>query len=367
MGLAAFLLTIFLYQLMSYLDYSGVGILGLSAAVPMHVIDNATYTEHFPPEDVLGIIEKIGVRQRRFADADTCASDLCFAAAERLLADMQVDRSEIDLLLFVSQTPDYRMPATSIILQHRLGLGDSTIAFDISIGCSGFLYGLSVAYALLQQHGLRKALVLDGETRSKVYSPKDRKTAFLFGDAGVAAIIGKDDKFGDSFFSVHSDGSRADLIKIDGGGYRKPSSVETLKEKAVDEYGNIRSDEHGYMNGGDVFNFLIREVPRDIKGLLEFAGADLAGIDYYVFHQANNYMNGYLAKKLKLDKSKAPMCIEKYGNTSSVSVPLTMVSELQAELADKQKLLLCGFGVGLSWASALINVDGCFVSDIVEV
>lgn len=352
---------------MAYLNYDGIGILGLSAAVPRCIIDNATYTENFPAEDVAEIIEKIGVRQRRFVDAKTCASDLCFAAAEQLLTDMQVDRTEIDLLLFVSQTPDYRMPATSIILQHRLGLEDSTIAFDINIGCSGFLYGLSIAYALLQHQGLRKALVLDGETRSKIYSPKDRKTAFLFGDAGAAALIGKDDRFGKSSFSIHSDGSRADLIKIDGGGYRNPSSPETLREKVVDEYGNIRSDEHGYMNGGDVFNFLIREVPRDVKGLLEHAGVELADIDYYVFHQANNYMNGYLVKKLKLEQSKVPMCIEKYGNTSSVSVPLTMVSELQTELAGRKSLMLCGFGVGLSWATALISVSGCFVSTIVEV
>jgi 3-oxoacyl-[acyl-carrier-protein] synthase-3 len=351
---------------MSYLDYTGTGILALAAAVPRRIIDNASYTEHFPAEDVAEIVEKIGVKQRRFADDSTCASDLCFAAAEKLIADMQVDRSEIDLLLFVSQTPDYRMPATSIILQHRLGLSDTTIAFDINIGCSGFLYGLSIAYALLQQKGLRKALVLDGETRSKVYSPKDRKTAFLFGDAGVAALIGKGEKFGESFFSIHSDGSRADLIKINGGGYRNPSSPETLKEKVVDEYGNIRSDEHGYMNGGDVFNFLIREVPKDIKGLLEHAGVDLDSIGYYVFHQANSYMNGYLAKKLKLDLAKVPMCIEKYGNTSSVSIPLTMVSELQSELAGRNRLMLCGFGVGLSWGTAVLDVDGCHVSDIVE-
>jgi len=185
---------------MSYLEFSGIGIFGLAAAVPRHVIDNYSYTEYFPADDVKDIIEKIGVKERRFADAETCSSDLCFAAAEQLFNDMQVDRTEIDLLLFVSQTPDYRMPATSIILQHRLGLPDTTVAFDISIGCSGFLYGLSIVYAMLQQKGFRKALVLDGETRSKVYSPKDRKTAFLFGDAGVAALIGKSEKFGESFF-----------------------------------------------------------------------------------------------------------------------------------------------------------------------
>ena len=180
-------------------------------------------------------------------------------------------------------------------------------------------------------------------------------------------MIGKDDRFGRSFFSIHSDGSREGLIKINAGGYRNPSSPETLKEQVVDEYGNIRTEEQGYMNGGDVFNFLIREVPKDVKGLLEFSGVDQSAVDYFVFHQANNYMNGYLAKKLKLDPAKVPMSIEKFGNTSSVSIPLTMVSELKEQLAGRKTLLLCGFGVGLSWATALLHLDGCHVSEIVEV
>jgi len=352
---------------MSYLEFSGIGIFGLAAAVPRHVIDNYSYTEYFPADDVKDIIEKIGVKERRFADAETCSSDLCFAAAEQLFNDMQVDRTEIDLLLFVSQTPDYRMPATSIILQHRLGLPDTTVAFDISIGCSGFLYGLSIVYAMLQQKGFRKALVLDGETRSKVYSPKDRKTAFLFGDAGVAALIGKSEKFGESFFSIHSDGSRESMIKINAGGYRNPSSVETVKERVVDEFGNIRSEEHGFMNGADVFNFLIREVPKDVQGILKHFAVNQSTLDYFVFHQANSYMNSYLVKKLKLDVAKVPMSIEKFGNTSSVSIPLTIVSELKDNLEGSKKLLLCGFGVGLSWATSIVNLDECSISKIVEV
>ncbi len=352
---------------MAYLEFFGTGILGLSAAVPRHVIDNYSYTEHFPADDVRDIIDKIGVKERRFADTETCASDLCFAAAEKLFIDMDVDRSEIDLLLFVSQTPDYRMPATAIILQHRLGLPDTTVAFDISIGCSGFLYGLSVAFAMLQQKGFRRALVLDGETRSKVYSPKDRKTAFLFGDAGVAALLGKHAKFGESYFSIHSDGSRESMIKINAGGYRNPSSVDTVKEHVVDEFGNIRTEEQGYMNGADVFNFLIREVPKDVHGMFEHFAVDQSSIDYFVFHQANSYMNSYLVKKLKLDVAKVPMSIEKFGNTSSVSIPLTIVSELRDNLEGRKKLLLCGFGVGLSWATALINLVECHVSSIVEI
>lgn len=252
---------------MAFLKYSGVGVTAMAAAVPHTVINNYEYTQYFPAEQVKEIVDKVGIFERRFVDDKTCSSDLCFAAAEKLLNDNNIDRSEIDLLIFISQTPDYRMPATSIILQDRLGLSNYCIAFDMTLGCSAFCYGLSVVYGIMQTGNVRKALILDGETRSKVYSPKDRRSAFIFGDGGIAALVERDDKFGESYFSLNSDGSCADLIMIPGGGYRNMSSVETLKEKVVDEYGNIRSDEQGYMKGGDVFNFVIREIPRDIKKL----------------------------------------------------------------------------------------------------
>ena len=352
---------------MALLKFNNIGISGISAAVPKYVVDNYAYTEHFEKEDVKEIVDKIGIKERRFADAATCSSDLCFAAAEKLIADMKINKSEIDLLIFVSQTPDYRMPATSILLQERLGLSKSTAAFDISLGCSAFIYGLSSVYAFMQTGGFRKALLLDGETRSRIYSPKDRKTAFLFGDGGVAALIECNEKFGESFFSLNSDGSKESLIKISAGGYRNPSSIETVQEKVVDEYGNIRTEEHGYMSGADVFNFVLLEIPKDIKLLLDYSKNESSTIDYFVFHQANSYMNNYLAKKLKLDASKVPTCIEKFGNTSSVSIPLTIVSELQNNLEGNKKMLLSGFGVGMSWASTIINMQNCFVSDIVEI
>jgi len=352
---------------MAFLKFSNLGIIALAAAVPRRVIHNYEYTKYFPADQVKEVVDKIGIYERRFTDEHTTSSDLCFAAAQQLIADNDIDRSEIDLLVFISQTPDYRMPATSVLLQHRLGLGNSCIAFDITLGCSAFIYGLSVAYSMMQSGNLRKALILDGETRSKVYSPKDRNTAFLFGDAGVAALIDKDDKFGDSFFSLNSDGSRGHLIQIKGGGYRHPSSAETIEEKVVDEHGNIRSDEHGFMNGGDVFNFVIREIPNDFKNTLEYSGKQKEEIDFFIFHQANQFMNSFLAKKLKLPAEKVPSTISKFGNTSSVSVPLTIVSELQNELADKKTLLLSAFGVGMTWATAIIAVDNCKLSEIVEV
>lgn len=353
---------------MAIISYKNVGITAIAACVPQKVIDNYTYDlDIWPKEEVKKVVDKVGVTERRFADEKTCSSDLCFAAAEKLIADNGIDRSEIDLVVFLSQTPDYRMPATSILLQDRLGLPMSTMAFDISLGCSGFICTLSIVYAMMQNNGFRKALLLDGETRSKVYSRKDRREAFIFGDAGVAALIERDEKFGESHFSLNSDGSRGELIMIPGGGYRNMSSVETIREKVVDEYGNIRSDEHGYMNGADVFNFVIVEVPKDIKRLMAASGEDIQDIDYYVFHQANAFINNHIAKKLKLDKERIPWTIQKYGNTSSVSVPLTIVSELKDKMEGEKKIVMSAFGVGMAWATAIVPFVDTKISDIVEV
>lgn len=351
---------------MANLSFTNIGISAMAGAVPSTTIKNREYTHHFDKKIVAEIVDKTGVEERRFTFENQTASDLCFAAAEQLFKDNNIDKLEIDILLFVSQTPDFRMPATSITLQHRLGLPKSTAAFDVGLGCSGFVYGLSIAYAYANMPGIRKVLLLDGETRSKVYHPKDRKTGFIFGDAAVAAIIEKQD-VGVSFFSLNSDGSKSDLIKIDAGGYRKPSNKETTKEKVVDEFGNIRTDEHGYMNGADVFNFVLREIPKNIKETLSFAGKNLADLDYYIFHQANKFMNDYLAKKLKLDITKVPSTIAKYGNTSSVSIPITIVDQLKEKLVEPKQILLCGFGVGMSWATAIIPSKKINISEIVEV
>lgn len=352
---------------MALLTFDQIGIAGLAACVPSNTIDNLTYTDNFEAAAVAEIVEKTGIRERRFAPPEICASDLCFSAAEKLLKELETDRSTIDLLIFISQTPDYRMPATALLLQDRLGLGKHTAAFDINLGCSAFVYGLSVAYAMMQTGGFRNVLLLDGETRSRVYSPKDRKTAFLFGDGGVAALITRKEKAGKSFFSLHSDGSKSDYIKMDAGGYRTPSSPATLEEKVVDEYGNIRSDEHGYMNGTDVFNFVLSEIPKDIRQLLDYGGLQISDPDYFVFHQANSFMNDYLIKKMKVPVEKAPSCLQQFGNTSSVSIPLTIVSQLQhTNYADKQ-LLLSGFGVGMSWASCIIRLSDCLITELIEI
>jgi 3-oxoacyl-[acyl-carrier-protein] synthase-3 len=264
---------------MATLSFENVGISAMAAAVPGNVIHNLEYTQHFSAEEVRHVVDKIGVYQRRFAEPGVCSSDLCYAAADRMLTDNNIERNEIDLLVFISQTPDFRMPATSVLLQNRLGLSLGTIAFDLTLGCSGFIYGLAVVYSMMERSGIRKALLLDGETRSRIYSPKDRQAAFLFGDGGAAALIERSPDFGLSYFSLNSDGSKENLIKMKAGGYRYPTTSETMKEHVVDENGNIRSDEHGYMNGTEVFTFVIKEVPADIKKVIEFSGNNILDID----------------------------------------------------------------------------------------
>lgn len=352
---------------MAIASFHNVGISAMSAAVPKQVIDNYRYgLDRWSKEEVRKVVDKVGVFERRFVGEDTCSSDLCFAAAEKLLSDNGIKKEEVDLLVFLSQTPDYRMPATSILLQHRLGLPKSTMAFDISLGCSGFISALAIVYSMVQVGGFRKALLLNGETRSKVYSPKDRREAFIFGDAGVAVLVERSMRFGESHFSINSDGSRGNLIMIPGGGYRNMSSVDTLRERVVDEYGNVRSDEQGHMEGADVFNFVAVEVPKDIKRLMAATGADIQCLDYYIFHQANAFINNFVAKKMNLDKEKIPWTIHKYGNTSSVSVPLTIVSELKDRMCGRKKLLLSAFGVGMAWATAIVPFVDCKISEMVE-
>jgi 3-oxoacyl-[acyl-carrier-protein] synthase III len=352
---------------MALVSFEEVGLIGIKAAVPKNKIVNREQTQFFDKGSIADIVDKTGIEERRHVLEDVCASDLCFAAAEALITELALEKSEIDLLIFISQTPDYRMPATSVILQHRLGLLKTCAAFDISLGCSAFVYGLSVAFSLAQTGAFRNILLLDGETRSKVYHPKDRKTGFLFGDGGIACIIRKDNKFGNSYFSLNSDGSKEDLIKIPAGGYRNPSSKESVEERLIDEYGNISTEEHGRMLGADVFNFVLQEIPKNIKEILAYSKTEIQAIDSFVFHQANAFMNEYLAQKLKLPLEKVPQSLRFFGNTSSVSIPLTICTQFNKGVMPNMKFLFSGFGVGMSWASSVIETIDLYNGGLIEI
>ncbi len=351
---------------MAYLHFKNVGITGIAAVVPKKIIKNSEYTHFMSAEEVASIIKMTGIAERRFADDQTCSSDLCLAAAERLLNDNKIDRTEIDILIFVSQTPDYRTPPTSMLLQDKLNLAKSTGAFDINLGCSGYVYGLATAFLMASQPGIRKVLLLNGETKSKAYSTKDKSTSLLFGDAGAATLVEKIDNENPTVISMNSDGSGYEHILMPGGGYRKPSSVETLLERQYED-GSIRTEEHGSMNGPAVFNFTITSVPADIKATLAEASTNWDEIDYFIPHQANKFITDHIAKKFKISPGKVLYSLDKYGNTSSVSIPLTLVSRLGQSIKNKEiKVALSGFGVGLSWGTVITSLSHCSVSALGE-
>jgi 3-oxoacyl-[acyl-carrier-protein] synthase-3 len=345
--------------------FDGVTISGIAASAPAQVIDNLGPLEAFTVDEAAAVVAKTGIRYRRAAPPGMCASDLCFAAGDHLLRALDTDRNSIDALIFVSQTPDYRMPATALLLQHRLGLKNATSAFDVNLGCSGYIQGLMLAYSLASNHGMKRVLLLNGETRTKAYSSRDKATAFLFGDAGAATLVERRAKAGGSFFSMNSDGGRANMIMIKSGGYRNPSTVDSLTEKQQPD-GGWRSDEHGYMNGAGVFEFLMTEVPQDIQRLLDHAQQSISDIDHFIFHQANRFMNEHLRRKLKIPVEKMPYSLDSFGNTSGVSIPLTMVTRNAETLRNSnRRFMLAGFGVGLSWGSAILEAGPMCVPDLI--
>ncbi len=348
---------------MAKITFHGVGIKALSACVPPEVIYNKDLGYLIPEEEIEKTINNIGIIERRIAAPDVMASDLCYKAAQQLMADNDIAPESIDVLLFMSQTPDYRIPATSCLLQHRLGLSRETMCFDISLGCSGYLFALSTAFAYASMEGINRVLLLDGETFSKIVNRRDKVDWPLYGDAGTATLIEKGD-YGDSTFMLYTDGSGEDTLKIHAG-MRNPITPESCVEREQED-GNIRSDLEVYMDGMDVFNFAISKVPKSIKQLLKETEKSVDDVDYLIFHQANRFMMDFFVKKLKMNPDRVPYCIHKYGNTSSASVPLTISSELCGKLDGNHTMLMSGFGAGLSWGSALMSMHDCKVSPVIE-
>lgn len=348
---------------MAKITFQGVGITALSACVPKEVYHNKDLGYLIPQEEIEKTIDNIGIVERRIAAPDVMASDLCFKAAQQLMQDNDIQPESIDVLLFMSQTADYRIPATSCLLQHRLGLPKDTLCFDISLGCSGYIYALSTAFAYASIPGMNRVLLLDGETFSKIVNRRDKVDWPLYGDAGTATLIEKGD-FGQSTFLLYTDGSGEDKLKIHAG-MRNPITPESCVEREQEE-GNIRSDLEVFMDGMDVFNFAISKVPKSIKLLLSETGKTIDDVDYLVFHQANRFMMDFFVKKLKISHDCVPYCIHKYGNTSSASVPLTIASELSGKLNGSHTVVLSAFGAGLSWGSAIMTTRDCNVSPVVE-
>ena len=345
---------------MALLNVSGVRIAGFSAGVPKQVVSKADTVKSIE-YDASEFIEKTGIKEVRVSDEFT-ASDLCLAAAEKLMADLKWDKADIEGIFFVSQHADYILPATSCILQDKMGLSRECYALDISLGCSGWVYGLNVASSILAGHGMKKALLMCGDARKRAKCEFDP----LFGFAGTVTALEYTGASEDVMrFHFGTDGSGYDAIIIPDGGSRNPASVQSFEMEEVD--GKMMHRMQTRMKGMDVFSFAISTVPKSIKKLMAEEGKSAEDYDYFILHQANMMINEMIRKKIKALPEKVPYSLREFGNTSMASIPLTIVTQLKGKVENRTTSYIgCGFGVGLSWGTVSFKTKDLVISDLVE-
>jgi 3-oxoacyl-[acyl-carrier-protein] synthase-3 len=355
---------------MAFFKMEHIQIRGISVCVPKRIEENVSFPL-FNEDEAKKFIVTTGVERKRKVENNVCTSDLCVSAAESLISSLQWSKDDISILVFVTNAPDYILPATSPIIQHRLGLSKDCYTLDISLGCSGWVYGMSVVAGLLTRiaGGKGRALLLTGDTPSKYSSTEDKSTYPLFGDAGTATALEYAEDAEPMLFGMNSDGSGYKSIIINDGGYgfRNPFTVSSL-DMVVRDDGIVSNNLQQILDGMDVFSFGIREVPKSINRLFETFDLDKDKVDYFIFHQANLYMNEQIRKKLKLPPEKVPYSLKDFGNTSSASIPITMATQLHKDLREKKlRHIACGFGVGLSWGSMFFTTDNVICPPLVEV
>jgi 3-oxoacyl-[acyl-carrier-protein] synthase-3 len=333
------------------------GIRAVCSSVPARRFDNLAETTAFGPEEVDKVVKMAGVRSRHMASDRLCSSDLCTAAAQRVLERLAWDPGSVGALIFVTQSPDYLLPSTACLVQHRLGLSDACAAFDVGQGCSGYPYGLWLASMMLTGGGLRRVLVLHGETPTRFADRSDRSVALLFGDAGSAtALEACPGEAGERWwFGLHTDGSGWRDLIVEGGGFR-------------DRFPADRRRHFVSMNGAAIFDFAIRRVPAVVEDTLKAAGTDRDAVDYFVLHQSNLFIMRHLAKKMRIPEAKIPFSIREFGSAGGPSIPLTLTQGSLVRPSDRAlRLLLVGYGVGLSWGSALVSLPPDAILDHVVV
>jgi 3-oxoacyl-[acyl-carrier-protein] synthase-3 len=329
----------------------GVALRALVSCVPARVETTADLAARFGADVARRIAEATGIDSRHLVQDGQCFSDLATAAAQRLLSGCNWAPDSIDLLVVVSQSPDYPLPGTALLLHRRLGLPARTAAFDVNLGCSGFVYGLWMAASLLRSLGGRRALLVAGDATSRLLDPADRTVAPLFGDAAGVAALEADATAAPMTFVLGSDGTGAPYLTVPGGGMREPERPARL-----------------FMDGTQVFAFTLREVPGNIQAALAAAGKTIADIDFVVMHQANRQMLDRLARKVGATPAQMVYALADYGNTSSASVPLAITSALAQPLTTAgaaRWLLASAFGVGWSWGSAVIRVESLRVCETI--
>jgi 3-oxoacyl-[acyl-carrier-protein] synthase-3 len=338
---------------------TGASIAGIVSCVPSLQIENDYFFDKFGEAVVNDAVKMIGVQKRRWVNETTSTRDLCLHAAKRLLTDLEWQPETVDALIFVSQTPDYRLPASACILQSELGLPNACIAFDINLGCSGYPHALWLGMTIIQSGAANRVLLAVGDTISRIIDKNDRSTAMLFGDAGTVTAL-ETDASSVSHFIMGTDGQGMCNLIVPNGAFKNYST-------ASDERLDGKNPAFLFMDGAEVFNFTLQSVPPLISKTVQYAEKTTDDYDAFLFHQANLFMIKHLLKKAKIPIKKVPININEFGNTSSATLPLLMTTNLRDQLKNNvMQLALFGFGVGYSWASASIKVGNLKVIETIE-
>ncbi len=338
-------------------DHITLSALSVCTGPQTRTLDDDAHLYADSPGQLQRMRSMVGIERRHVAPRGVTTLDLCEAAARDLFSAAEVDTSSVDAVLCVTQTPDHWQPCNANLLHGRLGLSKGAAAFDVNQGCSGWVYGFYLAAAMLEAGGARRVLLLAGDTVTHCIHPRDRATVPLFGDAGSAALVERSNDAAPAWFALHSDGTGHGAIKVPAGAFRQPAGPETSVE-SIAEDGSVRTPENLFMSGIEVFNFTLREEPGAVRELLAFADTEAESVDAFVFHQANPFILKNLAKRLRLPEEKVPMdTARRFGNQSSASVPAALAHDLGEVLSRERRRVLCsGFGVGLSWASCLLDI-----------
>ncbi|MEM9454032.1 MAG: ketoacyl-ACP synthase III [Myxococcota bacterium] len=349
-------------------------IAGMSACVPKNAVETTLAYEHFKKFDVDRIRKNTGVEQKREAEEGVTATDLCIAAARPLIESLGWEPESIDALVLITTLPDYIMPASAHRAQHELGISPRCLVFDMTLGCSGFTHGMIILDGLIKSGVVKRALLLCGEMTSDRFRPRlekavhrtDLANALLFGDAGSATAVTAEGEPQVRSVVFGADGSGVDQIIVPGGLGKTFWSPE-LFERVADEEGDERRPIDLILRGPQILTFTMKRVPPMLAELCEGAGWTKDDVNVYALHQANKFMLTFLARKMKIDKAKVPFSIEKFGNTSSASIPLTMITQCQERLKVPTKWAMMGFGVGLSWSGLMVETDEVFSLPLIEV
>lgn len=333
---------------------------GMATCVPKRVVSNLTDCRPQIRSERERLVRNIGIETRRMAPEWQCFSDLAFEATEKLLEQLQWKRDEIDALIVMTQSPDYLIPSTAIILQDRLGLSSATIAFDVNLGCSAYPFGIHLVGSMIAGGGVKKALLLIGDRSATLDDP-------IFSDAGTATALEFSEGAEPMYFDLNSDGSGFKAIMLPVGGHRQPVGIQHLVPFREDENDHWHRATDLVLDGPAVLSFSTQRVPPAVEKLLDYARASKDEVDYFIFHQANRMINETIRKKLGLPVEKVPSTLRDFGNSSGASLPVTMTARINKELeSGRKRVVLSGFGIGLSWGTALVDIENAIFPDLLE-